>query len=70
MKPSYQKNKKNSINMDGEITKLQELFGVVEDKRASNSRHKLDDMLMIGYAMFSLKHPSLHSFIINVKPTS
>lgn len=48
--------------MDGEITKLESLFGGVEDKRASNSSHKLEDILMSGYAMFSLKHPSLHSF--------
>ena len=48
--------------MDGEIRKLQALFGAVDDKRGSNSSHKLEDILMSGYAMFSLKHPSLHSF--------
>lgn len=61
MKASYQEIR-NSISMDGEISKLEELFGGVEDKRASNSSHKLKDILMGGYAMFSLKHPSLHSF--------
>lgn len=48
--------------MDIEISKLEELFGDVKDKRVSNSSHKLKDILMGGYAMFSLKHPSLHSF--------
>lgn len=48
--------------MDSEIKKLKNLFENVEDKRASNSSHKLKDILMGGYAMFSLKHPSLNSF--------
>jgi hypothetical protein len=51
-----------SISMDNEIRKLQALFSDVEDHRASNCSHKLNDILMCGYAMFSLKHPSLLSF--------
>ena len=41
---------------------METLFSEVKDKRASNSSHKLKDILMSGYAMFSLKHPSLLSF--------
>ena len=48
--------------MDAQISELQELFSKVEDKRAKNSSHTLPDILMSGFAMFSLKHPSLLSF--------
>lgn len=58
MKKSYQKVREN-ISMDIEIEKLQTLFKGVKDNRASNSCHKLEDILMSGYAMFSLKYPSL-----------
>ena len=61
MKKSYQKVREN-ISMDAEIEQLQNLFKEVKDKRASNSRHKLKDILMSGYAMFSLKYPSLLNF--------
>lgn len=53
---------KFSVSMDVEIKKLQVLFSGVPDSRASNSCHRLEDVLMGGYAMFSLKHPSLLSF--------
>ena len=47
--------------MDGEIASLRRLFQTVKDKRASNASHKLDDILMSGYAMFALKYPSIFS---------
>ena len=40
---------RSSINMDGEITSLRKLFEKVEDKRASNASHKLEDILMSGF---------------------
>ncbi len=58
---SYTANRK-AINMDNEIKKLREIFNQVEDIRASNACHKLPDILMSGYAMFSLKCPSLLNF--------
>lgn len=61
MKRSYEK-VRAGISMDGEISKLRELFDTVKDNRGKNSRHKLSDILMSGYAMFSLKYPSLLSF--------
>lgn len=48
--------------MDGEIASLRRLFQTVKDKRASNASHKLEDILMSGYAMFALKYPSILSF--------
>jgi hypothetical protein len=58
---SYRANRK-AISMDNEITKLRDVFNQVEDKRASNACHKLPDILMSAYAMFSLKCPSLLNF--------
>jgi hypothetical protein len=58
---SYAANRK-AISMDDEILKLRAVFNQVEDKRASNACHKLPDILMSGYAMFSLKCPSLLNF--------
>jgi hypothetical protein len=54
--------RKETTNMDKEISKLKELFLGVEDTRAKNSSHKLSDILMSGFAMFNLKHSSLLSF--------
>jgi len=34
----------------------------VKDRRASNTQHSLSDILMSGYAMLALKHPSLLGF--------
>lgn len=48
--------------MDGEIASLRKLFQTVKDKRASNASHKLDDILMSGYAIFALKYPSILNF--------
>ena len=54
---------RKSINMDSEIAQLRVLFQSVSDTRANNASHKLDDILMCGYALFSLKHPSLLDFM-------
>lgn len=48
--------------MDGQISALRQLFEGVEDKRASNAKHRLSDILMSGFAMFSLKYTSLLDF--------
>ena len=48
--------------MDGEIASLRKSFQTVKDKRTSNASHKLDDILMSGYAIFTLKYPSILNF--------
>jgi hypothetical protein len=53
---------RNEITLDNEISDLRKIFERVEDKRASNASHKLDDILMCGYSMFSLKYTSLLDF--------
>jgi hypothetical protein len=37
-------------------------FGKIPDHRAKNAKYSLPDVLMSGYAMFSLKYPSLLQF--------
>ena len=58
---SYQ-SERETISMDGEIKSLQSIFEQVKDKHGSNARHKLSDILMSGFAIFSLKYPSLLDF--------
>lgn len=53
---------RNAISLDSEIKYLSDIFSKVEDKRRSNASHKLADILMSGFAMFSLKSKSLLSF--------
>jgi hypothetical protein len=53
---------REGINLDKEVLSLRQLFEEVKDKRASNVSHKLPDLLMCGFAMFSLKHPSMLDF--------
>ena len=53
------KTKRNSVTFDAEIAKLREIFESVEDKRAKNASHKLSDIFMSGFFMFSFKHASL-----------
>ena len=53
---------RKEINQDTEVAKLRVLFEDVKDKRANNASHKLSDILMSGYAMFSLKYSSLLDF--------
>ena len=48
--------------MDNEIQFMREVFSKVEDKRSSNTSHKMSDILMSGLAMFSLKCKSVLGF--------
>jgi hypothetical protein len=41
---------------------LRTSFDKIKDKRAKNIQYTLSDVLMSGFAMFSLKHESLLSF--------
>lgn len=52
----------DGLTLDKEILSLRHEFEQVKDKRASNVSHKLPDLLMCGFAIFALKHPSLLSF--------
>ena len=58
---SYAENRK-AITMDKEIASLRTVFDTIKDLRAKNVSHKLSDIFMSGYAMFSLKYPSLLDF--------
>ena len=62
MSAKSHKTYRSEITMDSEISELRKIFQGVEDKRASNASHKLDDILMCGYAIFSLKYTSLLDF--------
>ena len=62
MSAKSHKTYRSEITLDGEISELRKIFQGVEDKRASNTSHKLDDILMSGYSMFSLKYTSLLDF--------
>lgn len=55
-------NYRSGVNLDNEILSLRREFETITDKRAKNVSHKLPDLLMSGFAMFSLKCPSLLSF--------
>lgn len=48
--------------MDNEIQFIREIFSKEADKRATNASHKLSDILMSGFAMFSLKCKSVLGF--------
>jgi hypothetical protein len=53
---------RSAITLDGEIAVLREEFKLVKDNRAKNASHKMSDILMSGFAMFSLKYSSLLDF--------
>jgi Transposase DDE domain len=53
---------RREVTLDNEISTLRTIFQTVKDKRASNTSHSLDDILMCGYALFSLKYTSLLDF--------
>lgn len=53
---------KLSLNMSSLISKLGHDFGEVKDGRAKNVVYKLKDVLLSGFAMFSLKYSSLLEF--------
>lgn len=48
--------------IDNLIKQLRTGFGQVKDTRSSNKSYKLDDILSVGFAIFSLKDPSLACF--------
>ncbi len=53
---------RESVTMDGELEKIHKMFKNIPDNRASNVVHKLNDIMMSGLAMFSLKYSSLLDF--------
>jgi Transposase DDE domain len=53
---------RDQITMDGQVAELRCEFEGVKDDRAPNHSHKLSDIYMSGYAMFSLKYSSLLDF--------
>jgi len=50
------------LNFDALITAMRDDFSKIPDNRASNASISLVDALTSGFAMFSLKHPSLLAF--------
>ena len=46
MSAKSHKTYRSEITLDSEILELRKIFKGVEDKRASNASHKLDDILM------------------------
>ncbi len=62
MKSRDKEHHRKALNLDTELVELQKVFETVKDKRAKNASHKLSDILMSGFAIFSLKHASLHDF--------
>jgi hypothetical protein len=61
MRKSYQEFQE-SVTLDGQTAKLRKRFEELADHRAANSSYPLNDILMSGFAMFSLKYPSLLQF--------
>ena len=43
------------------------LFNKIKDKRENNASYALSDLLKMGFAMFSLKSPSLLNFVGRTK---
>lgn len=50
------------LNGDALFTTMKTGFDKIEDHRPGNVQHSLGDTLMSGFAMFSLKDPSLLAF--------
>ena len=50
------------LNADGMVNLLVEEFGKIKDHRKNKPKISLSDCLMSGYAIFSLKFPSLLAF--------
>jgi hypothetical protein len=53
---------RKNLNADAMFKVIHQDFSQVEDHRATNSKIPLADILMSGFAMFSLKDPSLLAF--------
>jgi hypothetical protein len=66
MRPSY-KILQESVNVDSLISNLRTRFDKFIDKRAKNSSVSLTDILISGYAIFSLKYSSLLQFELQNK---
>jgi hypothetical protein len=62
MRQSHYTTQRKQICMDSEIAELRDLFLTIEDTRAKNASHKLDDIFMSGFALFNLKYSSLLEF--------
>jgi hypothetical protein len=58
MRKSFSSPRK-SLTLDGLIRDLGTYFSAIKDSRKINSSYSLRDVLMTGYAIFSLKYPSL-----------
>lgn len=50
------------LNADALLSTMKTVFEKIEDHRPGNVQHSLGDSLMAGFAMFSLKDPSLLAF--------
>lgn len=50
------------LNADALFHTMRKGFAKIEDSRSGNGKHSLTDALMSGFAMFSLKDPSLLAF--------
>ncbi|MBM9617054.1 transposase [Desulfobulbus rhabdoformis] len=50
------------LNSDALITTMKNGFDKIQDHRPGNVQHSLGDTIMAGFAMFSLKDPSLLAF--------
>ena len=50
------------LNADALLSTMKTGFEKIEDHRPGNVQHSLGDTLMAGFAMFSLKDPSLLAF--------
>lgn len=53
---------REETNYDNLVSGLRSDFTKIQDKRAKNIQHTLPDVLMSGYAIFSLKYPSMLCF--------
>lgn len=53
---------RSHLNADALYRQIRKDFNKVEDHRASNAQISLTDMLMSGFALFSVKDPSLLAF--------
>lgn len=60
--PRNYKKLQEKITFDAQMQTLSEEFAKVPDHRAANASYELADILRSGFAMFSLKSPSLLSF--------
>jgi hypothetical protein len=55
-------NLRKHLNADSLFANVYDFFGELTDPRIGNSDITLQDALMSGFAMFSLKDPSLSAF--------